>query len=183
MTGKAESQREVKPDPANPKIQNGGFEETIGDPPEPLGWHYPRQMKFVESESAPEGKQYVKFFNADPAATARPCKASPSMGGKSNISTSPFSVAGKDIHYAPMPNTKPERSLPAGRSSSSSTTKTARRSAKRSIGPWRGTFDWQKETRRIEVPPKAREAIVRIGLFGATGEISFDGLEMTAGKK
>ena len=52
-----------------------------------------------------------------------------------------------------------------------------------SLGPWRGTFDWQAETKRINVPPKAREAGMCIGLLGATGEIAFDGIELKAVKK
>jgi protein-L-isoaspartate(D-aspartate) O-methyltransferase len=46
------------------------------------------------------------------------------------------------------------------------------------VGPWRDSFDWQKVTDRVRVPPKAREAIVRIGLHGATGEISFDDIRI-----
>ena len=51
------------------------------------------------------------------------------------------------------------------------------------LGPWHGTFDWQSESKRLNVPLKAREAIMRIGLFGAVGEISFDDLEMKPVKK
>jgi protein-L-isoaspartate(D-aspartate) O-methyltransferase len=51
------------------------------------------------------------------------------------------------------------------------------------VGPWRGTFDWKKETKEINVPPRAREAIIRIGLFGATGEFSLDAVEVKAAKK
>ena len=48
MTGTAEEQRKVKPDPAKPQIINGSFEETTktadGDD-EATGWHYQRQLK------------------------------------------------------------------------------------------------------------------------------------------
>ena len=44
------------------------------------------------------------------------------------------------------------------------------------IGPWRGTLDWRHETEKFDVPVRAREAIVRIGLFGGTGEFSLDNL-------
>src|SRR3954468_9531865 len=47
MTGQAESQRKVKPDPKRPQISNGSFEETAankdGDD-EAAGWHYQRQL-------------------------------------------------------------------------------------------------------------------------------------------
>ncbi|HEV7221194.1 MAG TPA: protein-L-isoaspartate(D-aspartate) O-methyltransferase, partial [Pirellulales bacterium] len=46
------------------------------------------------------------------------------------------------------------------------------------IGPWRGTLAWQHEREKFDVPARAREAIVRIGLFGATGQVSFDGVTL-----
>ncbi len=51
------------------------------------------------------------------------------------------------------------------------------------VGPWRGTFPWQKEVKQIDVPLRAREAIVRIGLFGGVGEVSFDAVEIRAVRK
>src|SRR4051812_49398862 len=69
MTGEAESQRKVKPDPANPQIFNGSFEETTTngeDQQEPTGWHYLRQLTIDADSSAPNGKQFVTFKNADP---------------------------------------------------------------------------------------------------------------------
>ena len=47
-----------------------------------------------------------------------------------------------------------------------------------SIGPFAGTFDWREEAGRIRVPLRAREAIVRIGLLGAVGELSLDDLQL-----
>ena len=66
MTGKAEAEREVLPDPANPAIENGGFERVAGDPPVPTGWHYQRQLELVVDKDAPEGKNYVTFKNTTP---------------------------------------------------------------------------------------------------------------------
>ena len=50
------------------------------------------------------------------------------------------------------------------------------------IGNFRGTFDWRAFEDKVRVPPQAREAILRIGLHGATGEISFDQVKLEAGK-
>jgi len=47
-----------------------------------------------------------------------------------------------------------------------------------SVGPWRGTFDWQREQARISVPPRAREAIIHIGLLGARGQLDLDNLTL-----
>ena len=52
-----------------------------------------------------------------------------------------------------------------------------------SLGPWRGTFGWRGESKLIAVPSKTREAILRIGLLGATGEISFDAIELRPVRK
>jgi protein-L-isoaspartate(D-aspartate) O-methyltransferase len=46
------------------------------------------------------------------------------------------------------------------------------------VGPFLGTADWHRSTRTIPVPSQAREGIVRLGLGGATGEISFDDVRL-----
>ena len=46
------------------------------------------------------------------------------------------------------------------------------------FGARRGSSDWKTEAKKIDVPVRAREAIIRIGLFGATGELSLDDLRM-----
>jgi protein-L-isoaspartate(D-aspartate) O-methyltransferase len=183
MTGKAETQRQLKPDPANPKIMNGGFEETVGDPPAPLVWYYARQCKLVESDSAPEGKQYLKFSNSDGGRSSMVLQGFAVDGRKVKYLDVSFHVAGKDIHYAPIPNMKPERFYRPGLVFLFYDENRAPLE-ERTIGQdWRGTIEWQKQSHRIEVPLKAREAILRLGLLGATGELSLDGLEMTAEKK
>ena len=48
------------------------------------------------------------------------------------------------------------------------------------IGFFRGTRSWQTESRIFRVPSKTREAIVSIGLFGATGSASFDNIKLEA---
>ena len=48
------------------------------------------------------------------------------------------------------------------------------------IGPFQGTMTWKNLKREIRVPIGTREAIVRIGLFGATGSISFDSVNVRA---
>jgi protein-L-isoaspartate(D-aspartate) O-methyltransferase len=42
------------------------------------------------------------------------------------------------------------------------------------LGPWNGDNTWDADETTIRVPPTAREGILRIGLFGAIGEVSFD---------
>ena len=77
MTGKAEEARELRPDPSHPSIGNGDFEEGIGTPPEPFGWHYQRQLEWIEDEKSPSGSHYVTFVNTIPGRSARPSRDSP----------------------------------------------------------------------------------------------------------
>jgi protein-L-isoaspartate(D-aspartate) O-methyltransferase len=46
------------------------------------------------------------------------------------------------------------------------------------IGPFHGTTAWHEERKTFTVPREAREGILRIGLFGATGTACFDKLEI-----
>src|SRR5262245_47443976 len=84
MTGTAEAGREVQPDPLNPKLFNGGFEELAGTQDEPRGWYYCRQMKVATTggeprpseprpsgSGAPEGKRYLSFTNDTPGRMSR----------------------------------------------------------------------------------------------------------------
>lgn len=49
-----------------------------------------------------------------------------------------------------------------------------------SLGPWTaktlGTAQWVRVVKRISVPPGARDAIMSVGLLGATGVLDIDGL-------
>jgi protein-L-isoaspartate(D-aspartate) O-methyltransferase len=49
-----------------------------------------------------------------------------------------------------------------------------------SLGQLFGTFEWQEVARSVSVPVRAREAVIRIGLLGATGELSLDHLGVEA---
>jgi protein-L-isoaspartate(D-aspartate) O-methyltransferase len=46
------------------------------------------------------------------------------------------------------------------------------------LGPFQGTANWRQESRNFRVPQETREAIVAVGLFGATGVAAFDKIEV-----
>ncbi|MEX2558812.1 MAG: hypothetical protein WD403_02805, partial [Pirellulales bacterium] len=48
------------------------------------------------------------------------------------------------------------------------------------VGPWFGSFDWQRKEGTFVVPAATRIGIVWVGLFGGTGEAAFDGIEIRA---
>ena len=50
------------------------------------------------------------------------------------------------------------------------------------IGPFKDTESLKTYFRNFRVPVAAREAIVRVGLFGATGTASFDNVQVKKAK-
>jgi protein-L-isoaspartate(D-aspartate) O-methyltransferase len=173
MTGRAEQGRQVLPDPAHPTINNGGFEQVTGEPPRPTGWHYQRQLELVSDGHAPQGKYYVTFHNSQ---AGRGCQALQGFavdGREVRRLEVSLQVRGQDIR--PGQNV---RQLPVVAITFYDEDRAT--AGVRVIGPWRGTFPWRPEARQVDVPPRAREAILRIGLLGAVGEISFDDVRLKA---
>jgi protein-L-isoaspartate(D-aspartate) O-methyltransferase len=176
MTGKAEAGREVLPNPARPTIENGGFETVAGDPPVPTGWHYQRQLELIIKKGAPEGKNYVTFKNAMPGRGAQALQGFAVDGRKVPFLQLSATVSGHDLRQGQNAKQLPGVVISFYDENRASV-------GEAGLGPWRGTFDWQTETKTLKVPPKAREAVMRIGLFGALGEISFDEIVIQAMKK
>lgn len=170
MTGQAEQQRQKQPDPTHPTLYNGDFEELIGDTDQAVGWHYARQMEIL-SEGAASGKHCALFSNTEPGRNAQALQGLGVDGRKVRQLKLSLSVRGQDLRPGPDAEQKPcltilfydERRAGVGQGT---------------VGPWQGTFDWQHQSSVIPVPPKAREAIVRIGLLGATGKLWLDQIEL-----
>ncbi len=191
MTGAAETGRLVQPDPAHPAIINGGFEElarasgTAGDESgagnpgadaersTPDGWYYQRQLRLADAKDAPQGEHYVTFNNSQPGRGANAMQGLGIDGRKVSRLNVSLWVKAKDVQPGPSPEQVPvlaitfydDNRVQAGYVW---------------VGPWRDSFEWQKVSDTLRVPSKAREAIVRIGMFGATGEISFDDIQIKA---
>jgi protein-L-isoaspartate(D-aspartate) O-methyltransferase len=176
MTGRAEEGRQVLPDPANPAINNGDFEQVTGQQPGPAGWHYQRQLELVTDGDAPSGKNYVSFRNSQPGRGCQALQGFAVDGRKVRRLEVSLMVRGRNIRPGQTVRQLPLLAITFYDENRSTLGRLA-------IGPWRGTFAWQPETRQIEVPPRAREAIVQIGLLGAVGEISFDAIELKPVRK
>lgn len=170
MTGTAEEQREKLPDGSRPTIQNGDFEEYHGTPPKPSGWHYQRQATLV-TEEAPEGNQYVRFANEQPGRGAQMLQGMAVDGRQ---------VAAITIRLL----VKTGRAAPGGTRQQMPMVVVTFYDENRAdagtgwLGPWTGTHPWTPVEKTIPVPIHAREAILRIGLHGAVGSISFDAVQL-----
>jgi len=172
MTGIAEAGREVKPDPANPTIRNGGFEIDEDKDGFATGWYYQRQVR-LESKEAPEGLVYLTFENNTQGRGAQVLQAAGCDGTKVGALDVKLSVKGVSLKNGVRKDERPALVVhffdadrqPVGQEL---------------LGGWRGTFGWRKVHGTLHVPPRAKEAIIRIGLNGATGSLSVDDVQMTS---
>jgi protein-L-isoaspartate(D-aspartate) O-methyltransferase len=171
MTGTAENQREVAPDPANPQVVNGSFEEDVDEDGFVPGWYYQRQAECVKSDDSPVGEHYVRFNNSD--------------AGRGSRLLQGMGIDGRVVHeielsaWVSTSNVVPgpEQSMPRVLISFYDDQRADLGQAW--LGPWRGTVAWRKESRKVRVPARAREAIIRVGLLGATGEAAFDDIRIS----
>ncbi|MEX0936551.1 MAG: protein-L-isoaspartate(D-aspartate) O-methyltransferase [Pirellulales bacterium] len=172
MTGQAEVARDVQPNPTNPTLVNGGFESLLEGGESPSGWHYQRQLTLVEDpEQAREGQNYITLRNAEP--------------GRGSRALQGFAIDGRAVALLEVSASVRGNSLQPGqdRRQMPSLMVTFYDDSRAMIGhgglgPWVGTFDWRRDATRVVVPPNAREAIFRLDMLGAVGEIAFDDLQM-----
>ncbi|QDU95145.1 protein-L-isoaspartate(D-aspartate) O-methyltransferase [Lignipirellula cremea] len=171
MTGAAEDARQVKPDPLHPAAENPGFEEELPENGFVPGWYYQRQLTF-ETGNAPVGNHYVTFRN--------------STAGRHAHLLQGFAIDGRSVQELRLSGWVRCQNVTPGRSNEevpliavSFFDEQRKDLGVAVVGPFRGTSDWRLVERTVRVPPNAREGILRIGLFGAVGEISFDEIQMT----
>ena len=176
MTGEAEKERKVLPDPLHPSLQNGDFEQVRGDPPQPVGWHYIRQLTVVSDDEAPSGKRYASFRNSEPGRGCQALQGFAVDGRRVPQLDVSVVVRGRDIRAGETPQELPVLGITFYGENRAAVGEAA-------IGPWTGTFGWRTDKKRFSVPRAAREAVLRIGLLGAVGEISLDKIELKAAPK
>jgi len=171
MTGAAESRRKIQPNPSKPHAENGSFElKPTGNGFMP-GWYYQRRLLWEKSDDAPDGKHYVTFKNQD--------------SGRSAHLLQGFAIDGRIVPAFKLSTWVKHTAVLQGRSvdelpyvAVTFYDKNRRDLGNRWLGPFKGTSTWTKTQSRIRVPKSARSGILRIGLFGATGEVSFDKIEI-----
>jgi protein-L-isoaspartate(D-aspartate) O-methyltransferase len=175
MTGVAEDNRQVKPDPANPQIANGDFELQ---PPENgflPGWYYQRQLTWLTGAGAPQGQHYVVMENRDSGRAAHVMQGFPIDGRKVVRLDLSAWVKYEGTRRGPSREAVPVAAV-------SFYDERREDIGYVLLGPFLGDSDWRKVSRSARVPAKAREGILRLGLFGATGKIYFDDVRMTTVK-
>ena len=189
MTGAAEEGRAVRPDPLRPSIANGGFEEflatdetTLDDASKTLagdaaikatGWHYQRQLQLEKAATAPEGKHFATFSNTEPGRPAQALQGMAVDGRKVQSLDVSLWVKGENIRPGSQNFEQATLGITFYDDNRAET-------GFRYLRPWQGSFDWTLVNERVRVPIKAREAVIRVGLHGATGELSVDAIRIQA---
>ena len=167
MTGAAEENRQVLPDPTKPTLLNGDFEQGLDDKGFVKGWYYQRKLNWVEEVLAPGGTHYVQFENNVPGQVAHLMQGFAIDGRKVNELEFAVSVALENVLVGPHKKDLPVATVTFYDSD-------RKELGSKYFGPWQGTMTWKNYRTQFKVPVGSREAIVRIGLFGATGKASFD---------
>ncbi|REK25887.1 MAG: protein-L-isoaspartate(D-aspartate) O-methyltransferase [Planctomycetota bacterium] len=174
MTGKSEDERDVLPDPGNPQLVNGDFEELRGDEMA-VGWHYQRRST-VESDGAPSGSRYLRFINSDPGRSAHILQGLAIDGSKVPSVKISLSLRVEGVRRGTNAQEEPslvihffdQRRRPIGQ---------------KVMGPWLAdSSSWQHVSETVSVPAAAREAIVQVGLNGSTGTLSIDDVKLMRGR-
>ncbi|MFO0906151.1 MAG: protein-L-isoaspartate(D-aspartate) O-methyltransferase [Pirellulales bacterium] len=171
MTGSAEERREVLPDPKKPRAINGNFEQPPVSDRYIRGWYYEQQVELVSDVMAPEGKNFVRFRNQE--------------SGRSSHLLQGFGIDGrfvKEIRLTAL--VKLTNVMPGPEREDLPNVAITFYDQNRKdlglvwVGNFRGTRDWHEVTRTFRVPVGTREGILRVGLFGATGEACFDNIRL-----
>ena len=173
MTGKAEDDRQVLPDPTKPELRNGDFEDGLDDSGFAKGWYYQRQLTLEQSDDAPSGKNYVQFKNNVPGQLAQVMQGFAIDGREVPVVRFSVWFSCEDIVAGPRRNDLPVAAI-------AFYDEDREELGMFLLGPHRGSKDWLKQSRKIRVPHAAREGIVRIGLFGSTGTARFDKISVHA---
>ncbi|WP_254508748.1 protein-L-isoaspartate(D-aspartate) O-methyltransferase [Anatilimnocola floriformis] len=170
MTGKAEDTRQVKPDPANPQVDNGSFEEKAFESGGQPGWYYEKQVTWQEMSNAPDGKHAITMQNTTPGLSAHILQGFGIDGRQvKNLEVSAW-ITTKDI----VPDLKKDEAPLIAVTLYDSQ---RRELGHQLIGPVVGDTAWHEIKKVIKVPENAREGILRVGMFGATGTTSFDKIQ------
>ena len=173
MTGAAEQARKILPDPENPSLVNGDFEEGLDETGFAKGWYYQRQMTLEESSGAPSGKHFVEFKNIVPGQLSQLMQGFAIDGRRVPVVEISMSFSCENVVVGPRVNDLPVLAI-------SFFDEDRNELKKHLLGPYRGSEDWLTQSKKIRVPLSAREGIVRIGLFRATGTARFDNVKLQA---
>ncbi|QDV10244.1 Protein-L-isoaspartate O-methyltransferase [Rosistilla oblonga] len=170
MTGTAEDGRLKQPDPENPELVNSSFDLPSDDPEQVPGWYYGRQFNLMPDPTS--GGNFVRFENETLGRDSHLLQGLALDGRAIARVRLSGNVRTQDVDSGGRPDRQPLLAV-------SFYDDKRRELGTFWIGPFPKEQDWTQHQRSFRVPPTTREAIVRIGLFGATGIADFDSVTLT----
>ncbi|WP_417851516.1 protein-L-isoaspartate(D-aspartate) O-methyltransferase [Thalassoglobus sp.] len=171
MTGQMEELRKVKPDPLNPTIVNGGFEEDENGDGLADHWHYVRRGELSDESSA--GRKSIRFENSESGRMSHMLQGMAIDGSQISEARVSWAMKSENIRSGRAAQQQPgiafyfydSRRLPIGRVA---------------IGPWLADQEeWKRSSTVIKIPRTAKEAIIQAGLNGSTGILYLDEIQIT----
>ena len=171
MTGISEKNRNVKPDPANPKIVNGSFEIDANKDGRPDNWHYQRKLTRQTVGSA-AGSKHISLDNDEAGRLAQLLQGLALDGRRVRKIQISASLKYQQTALGTTSNEVPAVLVPFFDSDRKSI-------GVDGIGPLIGSNrSWTRHRKTINVPRGAREAVIQIGLNGGTGKLEIDDLTL-----
>jgi protein-L-isoaspartate(D-aspartate) O-methyltransferase len=170
MLGVAESQRRDKVDGSRPQIVNGDFEEPASGDFVP-GWYYEFGIKLISDPTAPRGGKVARFTSDKPSQPSMLLQVLPLDGEQVRRVSLSGSVKTENVRLSSNWDEQPFIVLQF-------LDENRNHIGYQWLGPFVGDTPWKSVQREVPIPRECREAIVMIGLFGAVGQASFDGLEI-----
>lgn len=175
MTGRAEESRVRQNDDGVPRLLNASFEDT-DEEDQLLGWYYVRQATIISDQEAMHGKRFLAFNNDTAGRGAQALQAVGVNGREIAAIDLSLWIRAAEVRPGRSPRELPrvnisffdDKQAPCG---------------SQSVGPWYGTISWVKKQATIEVPPKAKLAVIAVGMFGATGEFAIDSVNLTVSQQ
>ena len=177
MTGQAEDRRAVLPDPAKPHLANPSFEECLPDSETPTAWYYGRQETLIENGNSPAGQRHLLLTNSEPGRPAHIFQGFPVDGRAVRELKITYQVRVVGLGSGRIPTEQPGVAI---RFFDERRTRSTRL-----VSPMRvlNNNQWSVVTDSLLVPVWSREAIIQVGLMGATGQIEFDQIQISSVKR
>jgi protein-L-isoaspartate(D-aspartate) O-methyltransferase len=173
MTGEAEERRAVLPNGVKPRLANSSFEEYLPDSETPTAWYYGRQEALLENDNSPDGRRHLLLKNSEPGRPAHIFQGFPIDGLSVRELKISYQVRVAGLGSGRIPAEKPGVAIRFFDERRARST--------RLVAPLRIlNSEWTLVTGSLLVPTWSREAILQVGLMGATGQIEVDKIQIVA---
>jgi protein-L-isoaspartate(D-aspartate) O-methyltransferase len=171
MTGQADRERQAQDGQGLPGVLNGNFEQPPGDNGYVSGWYYQRLVTWETGLEAPEGEHFISIRNQTPGRMAHIMQ-----GFAADGRTVTAINASIRVKYSDAKRGRGRTEIPAAVVTFYDENR--KEVGTSFLGVFLGSGSWQKLSKEIRVPTQSRQAILRLGLFGSTGEVSFDDIRI-----